>query len=1102
VPDDGKTAPGHRLAADDDDDDPIPTIQVPSGDPMPVGEPPPMPLERYHLGDEIARGGMGRVVEATDTVLGRTVALKEALAFDPEALRRFARETRITARLEHPSIVPVHDAGTLPSGAPYYVMRKISGRPLEKLVVKSSALEERLGLLPHIVAAANAIAHAHERGIVHRDVKPSNILVGELGETIVIDWGCAKVIGEPDEPSADVPVDVPIDPLADSLKTRAGIVFGTPGFMAPEQLKGAEVNEQTDVYALGATLYHLLARRPPHHAKTADEVMRAAITSPPTPIRELVPGVPPELATVVDKALAQDPSDRYHSARELAEELQSFLTGQLVKSHHYSRRERLLRFARKNRVPVMIAGAAAVALIVGGTIAVTRVIGERDRADVAARIAREEQRKAEAERANAEDRLDKLALAQARSLVATNPTAAVALLKPLAARHWREVRSIATAARAAGVAWALPASKRTVTLELSRDGTRALAAGDDGAVRIYDLAHHRTRTVATIAGVPAVRWADDERAIVVWHGTSLAVLDATTGAERLALTTRRPVHDLETVGTSAYWTDEDRALWLLDLTGKAPVALPTEEPVEQLAPSPDGRWIALYGDRHLLVYDRSQPTAPATALMLGAVRDFDWSDDGKSFAGLIEQTPGERLAIRGEVDTAPAIVQKRLVGNRTFVAYGNHVVYTIGPTGVATVPEADNYPLAGDPVGLAEARGGTMVAGVQGGILAIAPTGNHELKVPAGRIDLFAASARAPYVIATIEDHLLVWDLAEVEPRVVASQLPALARFAGTDRVVLAFADDAGQIVELDTGARHPLPAWPLRDVVASPSGRAILAVELGRKAHLIVGNDPPRDLAGDVDVAGFVDEDQLVIGNTPKGSLELVDVKSAARTPLVTRPAKLLELAWSSRGVAALFSDGTLWRRDLASGRTETVALPATPRLVQLAMTPDGCVLFADDRALRVWRPDTNDVAVEATLPHAILAFGPVAGAHALAFTETDGVYVVDLATPERFSESDPLDEHRAALAIDTGAVVVASRAGIDIVDPVVRHRWTLAAAGAQQAFSEPQISRDGRRVLAQTGRVLLAWTFEVPGTPEDTAAWLARLTNAVSEPAGLGWR
>src|SRR5579859_7770361 len=133
--------------------------------------PPALPPARYRLGAEIARGGMGRVVDATDTRLGRTVAFKEALTGDLDSLRRFEREIRITARLEHPSIVPVHDAGESGGGAPFYVMRKVSGRPLEKLVASAENLGQRLALIPHIVDSAQAIAHAHERGIVHRDIK-------------------------------------------------------------------------------------------------------------------------------------------------------------------------------------------------------------------------------------------------------------------------------------------------------------------------------------------------------------------------------------------------------------------------------------------------------------------------------------------------------------------------------------------------------------------------------------------------------------------------------------------------------------------------------------------------------------------------------------------------------------------------------------------------------------------------------------------------------------------------------------------------------------------------------------------------------------------
>ncbi len=181
---------------------------------------------------------MGRVVEAFDTQLGRTVALKEVLPKGAGVEKRFAREVQITARLEHPAIVPLYDSGTTVEGLPFYVMRRVTGRPLDELIRRAPNLGERLVLLPNVLAAIDAVAHAHRRGVIHRDLKPANILVGEHGETVVIDWGLAKVIGEEDREAGNA---ISIPTSGDSLQTQIGSVFGTPGFMAPEQVRAATV---------------------------------------------------------------------------------------------------------------------------------------------------------------------------------------------------------------------------------------------------------------------------------------------------------------------------------------------------------------------------------------------------------------------------------------------------------------------------------------------------------------------------------------------------------------------------------------------------------------------------------------------------------------------------------------------------------------------------------------------------------------------------------------------------------------------------------------------------------------------------------------------
>src|SRR5579862_7505721 len=148
--------------------------------------------DRYALGEEIGRGGLGAVVRAKDRNLGRQVAIKALHASGGSAQRRFVREALITARLEHPSIVPVHDAGRWPDGSPFYAMKLVRGRPLAAVIDATTSLAARLALVPTVLAVCDAVAYAHSERVVHRDLKPHNVLVGEFGETVVIDWGLAK----------------------------------------------------------------------------------------------------------------------------------------------------------------------------------------------------------------------------------------------------------------------------------------------------------------------------------------------------------------------------------------------------------------------------------------------------------------------------------------------------------------------------------------------------------------------------------------------------------------------------------------------------------------------------------------------------------------------------------------------------------------------------------------------------------------------------------------------------------------------------------------------------------------------------------------------
>jgi tetratricopeptide (TPR) repeat protein len=344
--------------------------------------------DHYRLEGEFARGGMGRILLARDRRLGRMVAVKELHSqAGPGARGRFVREALVTARLQHPAIVPVYEAGLWPDGLPFYAMKLVEGRSLDSLIRGGAGLQPRLALLPHLIAVADAVAYAHSQRVVHRDLKPANVLVGPFGETVVVDWGLARVLDQADWPGPEAPATTaPADG-----GTLAGTVLGTPHYMPPEQARGEAVDERADVYSLGAMLYFLLAGGPPYAGTTSAEVLASAATGRPEPVDRREPEAPADLVAIVGKAMAASPAERYPSARELASDLRRFQTGQLVSAYRYSTRELMRRFVRRHRGAVLLTVTLTAALavaIAGGFLGVRRQARvaelQRDRARAAA----------------------------------------------------------------------------------------------------------------------------------------------------------------------------------------------------------------------------------------------------------------------------------------------------------------------------------------------------------------------------------------------------------------------------------------------------------------------------------------------------------------------------------------------------------------------------------------------------------------------------------------------------------------------------------------------------------------------------------------------
>ncbi len=284
------------------------------------------PSARYRLEAELGRGGMGEVVSAHDEQIGRSVAIKRLRsAPTPETEARFLREARIQGRLDHPAVVPVHELGRDDRGQPYFAMKQLTGKTLAGVIEQPAGERAftRNQILRALIDVCLAVHFAHERGVVHRDLKPSNIMLGGYGEVYVIDWGIARVIGEDvatggGEGSADIET---IDG-----GTKTGAILGTPGYMAPEQIRGHAVTEQADIYSLGAILFEILAGEPAHPrgASAIGSTLGAAQVSPAE--RRPDRGIAPELDALTFQCLAELP-ERRPTAHELAERVQAFLDG-------------------------------------------------------------------------------------------------------------------------------------------------------------------------------------------------------------------------------------------------------------------------------------------------------------------------------------------------------------------------------------------------------------------------------------------------------------------------------------------------------------------------------------------------------------------------------------------------------------------------------------------------------------------------------------------------------------------------------------------------------------------------------------------------------
>jgi serine/threonine-protein kinase len=352
---------------------------------------------RYRVLRPHAEGGLGEVFVAEDQELHREVALKEIKrehAQRADSRSRFLLEAEITGGLEHPGIVPVYGLGTYGDGRPFYAMRFIKGDNLKAAIQRFHAAEpvrfdslEFRQLLGRFVDVCQAVGYAHSRGVLHRDLKPGNIMLGKFGETLVVDWGLAKVVGRSDGDGRGTREEATLPPSSGSgyAETVAGNAIGTPAFMSPEQAEGkvGELGPATDVYSLGATLYMLLTNKPPFEGNVAEvlEQVRQGSWAPP---RTVNPQVPAGLDAICRKAMALRPEGRYGSPLELAEEVEHWLGDEPVRAYREPVAVRVRRWIRKRPKRVTAAAVLLLATVVGltiGTVMLDQANGKLDRAN-------------------------------------------------------------------------------------------------------------------------------------------------------------------------------------------------------------------------------------------------------------------------------------------------------------------------------------------------------------------------------------------------------------------------------------------------------------------------------------------------------------------------------------------------------------------------------------------------------------------------------------------------------------------------------------------------------------------------------------------------